>query len=130
MRIHLLTGTSLSQSYSSSYSRVLSLEELLSFPDVQTRVVWLGSDATPSQCSAVDYSNKVFSCFSYKFCVKFMANLTGLPEQDFMLIALDEFLSLLCFLIFRASHYSHKLLAYAGDNQNVVTWIKYRKPKK
>ena len=27
------------------------------------------------------------------------------------------------------SHYAHKVLAYAGDNQNVATWIECRKPK-
>ena len=130
MRIHLLTGTAISQSYSSSYSRVLSLEELLSFPDSQTRLVWLGSDATPERCASVDYTNKRFSCFSYEFCVNFMSEVTGLPTSDFPLIALAEYLSILCFLITRSFHYKHKILAYAGDNQNVVTWIKYRKPKK
>ena len=63
MRIHLLTGGSLSQSYTSSYSSVLSLEELLSFPGSQDRLIWLGPDATPSQCAAVDFTNKVFSVF-------------------------------------------------------------------
>ena len=96
MRIHLLTGTSISQSYSSSYSRVLTLEELLSFPDVQPNVIWLGSDATPTQCSAVDYTDRIFTCFSYTFCVNFMSSLTGLPDRDFLLIALGEYLSLIC----------------------------------
>ena len=129
MRIHLLTGTSLRQSYSSSYSRVLSLEELLSSPEVQTRVVWLGSDATPRQCGAVDYTNRAFACFSYTFRTSFMANLTGAPENDFVIISLDEYLIILCSLIVRSDLYARKVLAYAGDNQNVATWIKYRKPK-
>ena len=130
LRIHLLTGTSISQSYCSSYSRVITIEELLSFPEVQARVVRLGSDATPARCAPVDYTNKIFSCFPYTICVEFMSGLTGLPSSDFLLIALAEFLSLLRFLISQSSRYKQKFLAYAGDNQNVVTWIKYRKPKK
>ena len=58
MRIHLLTGTAISQSYSSSYSRVLSIQELLSSPESQLGLVWLGSDATPERCASVGYTNK------------------------------------------------------------------------
>lgn len=58
-----------------------------------------------------------------------MANLTGFPENDFTIIALAEYLSLLCFLIRKSSFYKSKIAAYACDNQNVATWIKYRKPK-
>ena len=58
-----------------------------------------------------------------------MSEVTGLPLSDFLLIALADYLSILCFLITRPFRYKHKILAYAGDNQNVVTWIKYRKPK-
>ena len=58
-----------------------------------------------------------------------MSGLTGLPVSDFLLIALAEFLSLLCFLISQDATYKQRFLAYAGDNQNVATWIKYRKPK-
>ena len=47
IRVHLLTGDSLSQSYTTAYSNVLSLEELLSFPESRERLVWLGADATP-----------------------------------------------------------------------------------
>ena len=99
MRIHLSTGTSLRHPYSSSYSRVLLLEELLSFPEVQTRVVWLGSDATPTQCGTADYTNRAFACFPYTFCTSFMSNLADAPENDFTIIALAEYLIILRFLI-------------------------------
>ena len=58
-----------------------------------------------------------------------MAQIDDLPPDDFALIALAEFLSILCFLIVRASVYANKIIAYAGDNQNVVGWIKSRRPK-
>ena len=58
-----------------------------------------------------------------------MAQLTELPPDDFMLIALAEYLSILCLFIVKAPDYRNKILAYAGDNKNVVGWIKYRKPK-
>ena len=57
-----------------------------------------------------------------------MADITGLPESDFELIAVSEFLSLVCFLCDRGAAYLGKILAYVGDNTNVVTWVKYRRP--
>ena len=98
VRIHLLTGSSLSQSYSSSYSRVLTLEKLLSFPEVKTSLVWLGSDATPNQCDAVDFTNKVCARPPFSFCVRFMASLTGMPGNYFVLIALAEYIGIFVFL--------------------------------
>ena len=58
-----------------------------------------------------------------------MANSTGTPQDDFILIALAEYLIILFFLLVRSSHYARKDLSYAGDNQNVAAWAKYRKPK-
>ena len=46
-----------------------------------------------------------------------------------MLIALAEFMSILCLVIARTSSYKRKILDYAGDNQNVVGWVKFRRPK-
>lgn len=65
IRIHLLTGSSIRQSYSSSYPLVLALGELLSFPEVQTSLVWLGSDETPAQCDDVDFADTVFARFPF-----------------------------------------------------------------
>ena len=58
-----------------------------------------------------------------------MPNLTGAPEDDFVIIALAEYIIILFFLIVRSELYARKVLAYACDNQNVSTWINYRKPK-
>ena len=46
-----------------------------------------------------------------------------------MLIALAEFMSILCLVIARTSSYKRKILDYSGDNQNVVGWVKFRRPK-
>ena len=129
IRAHLLTGDSLSQAYTSAYSNVLSLEELLSFHESHDRLVWLGSDATPTQCSAVDYTHRVFNVFSYSFCLEYISKITGLPPGDFMLIALAEFTTILRLIIARAAPYKGEILPYAGDKQNVVGWTKYRRPK-
>ena len=95
IRARLLTDGSMSQSYTSSYSRVLSPDELLSFPDIQTSIIWLGPDATPTQCDASDFTNRRFAVCPYSFCVAFISHVADLPEGDFLLIALGECLSIL-----------------------------------
>ena len=129
IRIQMSTGGYFSQSYVGAFSRVLSLGELLSCPSSHGRAVWVGSDATLTQCAAVYYTARVASVFSYTFALDFLSQITGLPPDDCFLISLSEFLGLLCFLVVRSDAYRDKLVAYAGDNQNVVHWIKYRRPK-
>ena len=129
IRVQMSTGQYCCQSYVGAFSRVLSLGEILSSPEAQGRMVWLGSDATLSPCAAIDYTAGIASVFSFQFALHYLGHLTGLPETDFLLISISEFLSLLCFLSVRAPCYRGKLLAYAGDNQNVIQWIKYRRPK-
>ena len=129
IRVQMCTGQYCSQSYVGAFSRVLSLGAILSAPEAQGRVVWLGSDATLSQCAAIDYTAGIESVFSFQFALNYLGHLAGLPETDFLLISISEFLRLLCSLSVRALNYRGRLLAYAGDNQSVVQWIKYRRPK-
>ena len=128
IRIHMSTASYWSNTYTTDMAGALSLEERLSFPDVGEKLVWVGSDSTMTQCAAVDYTNHKGTVFSFKECLLKLAEMTGLPESDFELIALSEFISFLCFLCERGPHYKGKILAYVGDNTNVVTWIKFRKP--
>ena len=129
IRVQMSTGLYCVQSYVGAFSRVLSLDELLSSPLAQGRVVWLGSDATLTQCAALGYSEGVGSVFSFTFALHYLGQLTGLPRDDFLLISISGFLSLLCFLAVRASIYKRELLAYAWGIQNVIQWIKFRRPK-
>lgn len=113
MRAHFLTADSLSQSYTASFPRVLSLGELLFAAESADRVAWVGPDATPSQRSAVDFANKVFTVSPYSFFLQYVARITGLSADDFMLIALAGFLSTMWFGLVMSSLYMSKLIAYA-----------------
>ena len=130
IRAQMSTGSYNAQSHTGSSHRVLSLDELLSLPQSQDKLVWLGSGATLTQCSAIDHNDNISCIFTYYFSLQYMSQLTGLPDTDFALIALSEFLWFLCFLIVHSGGYRGKLIAYAGDNQNVAKWIKHRRPKK
>ena len=120
IRVQMDTGSHGAMSYTGAFSRVLSLGELLSLPQSHNRIVWLGSDATLTQCAAIDHNDKVACTYSYTHALGYLGQHAGLPDTDFVLIALSEFLSILSFLIARAGHYGGKLVAYAGDNQNVA----------
>ena len=129
IRVQMSAGDYCSQSYVGAFSRVLSIGGILSPPLFRGKVACLGSDSAMYQCAAVDYSAGRESVFSYSFALDYLSELTGLPRDDFFPISLSEFLGFLCFLTVRASEYTEKLIAYAGDNQNVAQWIKFRRRK-
>ena len=57
IRAHMATGEYWGQSYTTDFIGALSLDEQLSFPDDRGRLIWIGYDATLTQCSAVDYTH-------------------------------------------------------------------------
>ena len=115
-------------SYRSSFNGVLTLPERLSFNTERDRAVWFGSGATMTRCAAVDHTNKIFTVFEVSPYSDFLSELTGLPRGDYEIIAIDEFLSSIAFLIIRAADLDACVICYAGDNQNLVTWIRERRP--
>ena len=129
IRANMSTDGYWSQSYTTDLTGALSLEERLSYPDAYENLVWVGSDATLEQRSTVDYTHQTGTVFSFPFCLEFLSDITGLPRSDFVLIAISELLSFVCFLRHQAKVYQGKLLSYAGGNTNVVTWLKHRKPR-
>ena len=82
-----------------------------------------------TQCSAVDYTDVTVLVFPFGSCVSFLADLLGSPASDFTIIAIAEFLGIIGFTTVKAKSYEGRLLAYAGDNANVLTWIMHRKPR-
>ena len=128
IRIHMSTADFWSNTYTTDLAGALTLGERLSFPHAADRLIWVGSDATLVQCAAIDYTHNVGTVFPFEFCLAFLSDTTGLPLGDFILIAIAEFLSFLCFLCLMAKHYTGRLVAYVGDNANVISWIKFRKP--
>lgn len=48
--------------------------------------------------------------------------------MDYELIPIAEIMSIVCFLIARPKHLRGILACYVGDNRNVVTWIRLRRP--
>ena len=85
IRMRLLTDGPMGRSYTSSYSRVLSVDELLSIHGIQTSVIWLGSDDAPAQCGDVDLANRLVAVFPYSFFVAFMSLVSDLPPDDFFI---------------------------------------------
>ena len=116
-------------SYTSTFLGVLTIAERLSFLDFRSNVVWVGSDATPTTCAAVGHSNRLYTIFDYEACSVYFSSVAGLPEGDFHLIAMAEYMSLICFLIAVSARYAGRAVLYVGDNANVRTWIMNRSPK-
>ena len=55
--VHMSTASYWGNTSTADMAGALSLEERLSFPDVGEKLAWTGSDATMTQCAAVDYTN-------------------------------------------------------------------------
>ena len=116
------------ESYSSSFNGAISLPVRLSFNTERNRAIWLGPDATLGNCDAVDHTHRMFTVFEVAGYVDFLSELTGLPREDYELISIAESLSVIAFLILRSHNLDACVICYVGDNQNVATWIRDRRP--
>ena len=99
LRVNLSTPGDWSAAYTSTSLNVLTIEERLSFADIRHSVIWIGSDATPTACASVGHFRKLDTVFEYHQCTEYLAQLAGLPRNDFQLIALAEFMRVICFLL-------------------------------
>ena len=129
LRINLSTPEVPGVAYTAPFHSVLALDELLSFDSVLSSVVWLGSDATPTTCASVDHTHMTYTVFRYEVCVDYLESITGLERSHFILIALAEYMSVICFLLVMGPRYRGRQVIHVGDNQNVRTWITNRAPK-
>ena len=128
IRINMFNPEWWSSAYRSSLNGVLTLPERLPFNHERGKSVWIGSDATLSNCAAVDRTHRIFTVFETAPYIEFLSELTDLPRGDCELIAITEFLILIAFLIVRAVSLVNCVVCYVGDSQNVATWMRHRKP--
>ena len=97
-----------------SFLNVLPLGERPSFGSVSSSVVWLGGDAAPAVCAAVDRARKTYMVFGFPFRAECLDGLAGLGLHDFQMIAHAEYLNIIFFLILVARKYKNRLVLYMG----------------
>ena len=106
----------------------LSRAERFSFNPDTDRALWIGSDATHGHCSSVDHTDGLATVFDVSTYADFLFSLTGLPRGAYELIDIAEFLTLIGFLIRRTSSLQECAECYVGENKNVATLTKCRRP--
>ena len=111
----------------------LSVEEMIALQ--RGKVVWASGDATLERIAAIDWNGKVaFSVDASpleELIRKFMdeaveagdAERSGKEEDSGFIISILELLAVVVLTAARAKHWSGKLVAYAGDNLNVISWL-------
>lgn len=117
-------------------TNALTVPELLSYPGLAQRVVWTSGDATPDKIAAVEWNSRVAVAKEagplmgkmLAFCAA--AYERGLearfgPEIELM-ISLAELLAVLALVCQRWREWGGMVVLYAGDNKNVVDWLRAR----
>ena len=131
----------------------LTLPEFLTFPGLRDQVVWASGDATTTAIGAIDWEAKEAVVESASalwtplqlFLDGSRAQSESTPEGDEarfapvphgveeeeeeVMIALAELLAVIGLVSVRWKSWSGKVVIYAGDNQNVVSWLKSRSAK-
>ena len=92
-------------------------------------MAWADLDAMPTQCAAEYFDNRLFSALPSELGADFLSDIAGGPRDDVLLLASDGIHDMIRFCLSRDSEYADKLLDYDGVNSNVVTRVKYRRPK-
>ena len=114
----------------------LSVEEMISLQG--NKVVWASGDATLERIGAVDWSGRVaFSAEAGPLKIvlqQFMREAVeaGETKEGYeedgsgFIISILELLTLVALVAARARHWEGNLVAYAGDNTNVISWLEKR----
>ena len=125
LRILLGSSEDVTASFNSSFPNVLTLPEQLSFQETRQKIVWIGPDATMDRCGAIDFTHKFYTYFPTSSIPRIDTH-TEECEDDFI-ISISEFCSFIFFILMRGKALRGKLIAYTGDNSNVITWFPSRK---
>ena len=88
-------------------------------------IVWVGSGATLEWCGAINFSHSTYTRFPASLIAQYFS--TSDPGEDELIIAVAELCSFILFLLVDKHGFEHKLIAYTGDNQNVIAWLTRRK---
>ena len=112
-------------SFHCSFLNVLYLSEQLSFRETRRNIVWVGSDSTLKRCGAIDFPHKLYTHFSTEAIPRLTGDRVGGDSE--LIIAIAEFCSFIFFLIMRDKDLINKLVAYTGDNSNVISWLTHRR---
>ena len=127
----------------------LTVPELLTFPGMGSSIVWASGDATPSKLAAIDWdaqeavvesADLVWNRLRF-FCAEHDSELRWPGEEEKLdpearlepgnelMISLAELLAVLSLACTRWKSWRGKIIVYAGDNLNVVTWLAKRQAK-
>eukprot|EP00971_Amphidinium_carterae_P215622 4280033-Amphidinium_carterae.1 len=112
--------------YTVGLSELLSLQEQLELPQMRDRVRVVSSDATLDKRAAVDWSSKTTA---QHLVTPFTLHLAREGFEEDVRISIAELLGYVSFAATRAEDWEGSLIVYAGDNQNVVCWLKSRAPR-
>ena len=129
--------------FSNPLFAALDINEILALPGVGARVVWVTADATPTHIGAVDWSSKIavaqkveqFLAAVGRAGVRAKLEASSSPgpgeeedcEEDRLQIALAELVALLLLCAHRRDAWKGRVILYAGDNQNVISWVRSRR---
>ncbi|CAE7767408.1 unnamed protein product [Symbiodinium sp. CCMP2592] len=143
LRLLAQDRASWSTRFSNPLFAALDTNEILALPGVSSKVIWVTADATPTHVGAVDWSSKIAVAQTVgqflaavalagaraKLEASFSPG-TGEDEEcedDRLQIALAELVALLLLCAHRREAWKGCIILYAGDNQNVITWVRSRR---
>ena len=125
LRVLLGSPDDVAASFQSSFLNVLTLSEQLSFHETRRIVTWIGSDATMARCGEIDFTHKVYTYFPTDLIHR--VNHSTDTSDDEFIISISEICSFIFPLLLRGTALENRLVAYTGDNTNVITWLTYRR---
>ncbi|CAE7258876.1 unnamed protein product, partial [Symbiodinium microadriaticum] len=102
--------------FASQLEQALTTPELIALPEVQSKLVWVSADATPTRLGAIDWSGRVESLLLAR-------RLPSFCPDDLVQIGVAELLALLVLVVARKEEWSGSVILYLGDNTNVQDWL-------
>lgn len=115
--------------FTSSFPTVLPPRERLGMPGEAERVVWLGSDATPTRVGAIDWTHSTFFEGDVEAFWPRLVDIVGRHEPKELIVSAAELLSVVVMSAASSAAWAGRLVLYLGDNMNVVAWLGGTNPK-
>ena len=91
--------------------------------------MWIGSDATKERVAAVDWTNRTVIEHRVDPFWARLQELVGRDAEEDLIVSLTEFLAITIKAAVSGEAWRGRVVLYAGDNSNVVSWLSGTTPK-
>ena len=112
--------------FSSAFTSILPPSERVAVPGEASKVLWVGSDATLDRVLSAEWGRETFFLMCTEGSWLRLQQCLGDDDSD-LIISITELMGFVFMALKQQLAWAGLVIAYAGDNVNVVGWLETMK---